>query len=118
MQFFGFRNKGQPSAKDAFLAKKTIAEIKIAAKINLAEVIAIGLISFATKTPRIKLSTIHAAKGGECENVVLITDITNRVYKNYQQNPDDENRVFYVAVTRTKENLYLIEPQSPRCYQM
>ena len=71
-----------------------------------------------TKKPRIKLSTIHAAKGGECENVVLITDITNRVYKNYQQNPDDENRVFYVAVTRTKENLYLIEPQSPRCYQM
>jgi superfamily I DNA/RNA helicase len=71
-----------------------------------------------TKKPRIKLSTIHAAKGGECENVVLITDITNKVYKNYQQNPDDENRVFYVAVTRTKENLYLIEPQSPRCYQM
>ena len=71
-----------------------------------------------TKQPRIRLSTIHAAKGGEATNVVLLTDITARVYKNYQENPDDENRVFYVGVTRTKENLYLIEPKTTRCYQM
>jgi|TARA_R110002020_G_scaffold103231_1_gene241709 DNA helicase-2/ATP-dependent DNA helicase PcrA len=71
-----------------------------------------------TKQPRIRLSTIHAAKGGECENVVLLTDITNRVYKNYQENPDDENRVFYVAITRAKENLYLIEPKTTRYYQL
>ena len=71
-----------------------------------------------TKQPRIRLSTIHAAKGGEATNVVLLTDITTRVYKNYQQNPDDENRVFYVGVTRTKENLYLIEPKTTRCYQL
>ena len=71
-----------------------------------------------TKQPRIRLSTIHAAKGGEATNVVLLTDITTRVYKNYQQNPDDEHRVFYVGITRTKENLYLIEPKSPRCYQL
>lgn len=71
-----------------------------------------------TKQPRIRLSTIHAAKGGEATNVVLLTDITTRVYKNYQQNPDDENRVFYVGITRTKENLYLIEPKSPRHYQV
>ena len=71
-----------------------------------------------TKQPRIRLSTIHAAKGGEATNVVLLTDITTRVYKNYQQNPDEENRVFYVGITRTKENLYLIEPKTTRCYQM
>jgi superfamily I DNA/RNA helicase len=71
-----------------------------------------------TKKPRIRLSTIHAAKGGESNNVVLLTDITTRVYKNYQQNPDEENRVFYVGVTRTKENLYLIEPKTTRCYQI
>jgi len=71
-----------------------------------------------TKQPRIKLSTIHAAKGGECENVVLLTDITTRVYKNYQKNPDDENRVFYVGITRTKQNLYLIEPKTTKCYQL
>jgi len=71
-----------------------------------------------TKKPRIRLSTIHAAKGGEATNVVLLTDITNRVYKNYQSNPDDENRVFYVGLTRTKENLYLIEPKTTRCFQL
>jgi len=71
-----------------------------------------------TKQPRIRLSTIHAAKGGEATNVVLLTDITTRVYKNYQQNPDEENRVFYVGITRTKENLYLIEPKTTKCYQM
>ena len=71
-----------------------------------------------TKQPRIRLSTIHAAKGGEATNVVLLTDITTRVYKNYQENPDDENRVFYVGITRTKENLYLIEPKTTRCYQI
>ena len=71
-----------------------------------------------TKQPRIRLSTIHAAKGGEATNVVLLTDITTRVYKNYQQNPDEENRVFYVGITRTKENLYLIEPKTTRCYQI
>tara|TARA_R110000782_G_scaffold97916_2_gene183014 strand:- start:2574 stop:4070 length:1497 start_codon:yes stop_codon:yes gene_type:complete len=71
-----------------------------------------------TKQPRIRLSTIHAAKGGESTNVVLLTDITARVYKNYQQNPDDENRVFYVGITRAKENLYLIEPKTTRCYQL
>lgn len=70
-----------------------------------------------TKEPRIRLSTIHAAKGGEATNVVLLTDITTRVYKNYQANPDDENRVFYVGLTRAKENLYLIEPQTTRCFQ-
>jgi len=71
-----------------------------------------------TKQPRIKLSTIHAAKGGESTNVVLLTDITTRVYKNYQKNPDEENRVFYVGITRSKENLYLIEPKTTRCYQI
>ena len=71
-----------------------------------------------TKQPRIRLSTIHAAKGGEATNVVLLTDITNRVYKNYQKNPDDENRVFYVGMTRAKENLFLIEPKTTRCFQI
>ena len=71
-----------------------------------------------TKQPRIRLSTIHAAKGGEATNVVLLTDLTTRAYKNYQSNPDDENRVFYVGLTRTKENLFLIEPKTTRCIQL
>ena len=61
--------------------------------------------------PRIELSTIHAAKGGEAENVVLLTDLTENTMKSYERNPDDENRLFYVGATRTKENLHLVEPK-------
>ena len=61
--------------------------------------------------PRIELSTIHAAKGGEATNVVLLTDLTENIMRSYERNPDDENRLFYVGATRTKENLHIIEPK-------
>ena len=63
------------------------------------------------KKPRIELSTIHAAKGGESQNVVLLTDLTKTTLDTYEKNPDDENRLFYVGATRTKENLHVIEPK-------
>ena len=71
-----------------------------------------------TKNPRIRLSTIHAAKGGEATNVILLTDLSTRIYNSYQENPDDESRVFYVGLTRAKENLYLIEPQTQKYYPL
>ena len=61
--------------------------------------------------PRITLSTIHGAKGGEADNVVLLTDLSLNTMKSYEQNPDDENRLFYVGATRTKEHLHIIEPK-------
>ena len=70
------------------------------------------------KEPRIKTSTIHQAKGGECDNVIVLTDIGKIVYKSYTKNPDDEHRVFYVAVTRAKENLYIVDPQTINFYSM
>ena len=63
------------------------------------------------KKPRIELSTIHAAKGGESQNVVLLTNLTKTTLNTYEKNPDDENRLFYVGATRTKENLHIIEPE-------
>lgn len=66
--------------------------------------------------PRIKLSTIHGTKGGEAENVVVLTDLTRAA----QDQEDDElHRTFYVAVTRTLENLYIHEPEDyDRAYQL
>jgi len=63
------------------------------------------------KKPRIELSTIHAAKGGESQNVVLLTDLTKTTLDTYEKNPDDESRLFYVGATRTKENLHIIAPK-------
>ena len=62
-------------------------------------------------TPRIELSTIHGSKGGEADNVVLFTDLSPAAQKAAEQAPDDLHRVFYVGVTRTKENLYLVYPE-------
>ena len=61
--------------------------------------------------PRIHLSTIHSIKGGEKQNVVLLTDLTNNTVKSYHRNPDDETRLFYVGATRTKENLHIVRPK-------
>ena len=63
------------------------------------------------KPPRITLSTIHGAKGGEAQNVVLLTDLSFNTMRGYERNPDDENRLFYVGATRTKEHLHIIRPQ-------
>jgi superfamily I DNA/RNA helicase len=61
--------------------------------------------------PRITLSTIHGAKGGEAQNVVLLTDLSENTMKAYERNADDENRLFYVGATRTKEHLHIISPK-------
>jgi len=65
--------------------------------------------------PRITASTIHAAKGGEADNVVLYTDLSPAADAEMRRNPDDIHRVFYVAITRTKKNLYIIEPENITC---
>jgi DNA helicase-2/ATP-dependent DNA helicase PcrA len=63
------------------------------------------------EAPRITLSTIHGAKGGEAQNVVLLTDLSENTMKAYEKNADDENRLFYVGATRTKEHLHVISPK-------
>ena len=69
-----------------------------------------------TKEPRIKVSTIHSTKGGEADNVVLCTDMAHRTYQEFLNNEDDEHRVWYVAVTRAKENLFILTPKTSRAY--
>jgi DNA helicase-2/ATP-dependent DNA helicase PcrA len=67
---------------------------------------------------RIKISTIHSVKGGEADNVVLFCDMAYRTYKEFQQNPDDEARVWYVGITRARENLYIVYPKTPNHYPL
>jgi len=69
-------------------------------------------------TPRIKLSTIHRMKGGEDDNIVLLTDMGYMPYQTLQTTPDDEHRVFYTAVTRTRENLHIVRPQTKYGYPL
>ena len=65
------------------------------------------------KSKRILLSTIHGAKGLESANTVLNCDWPRLPYETYckgKKDRDDELRVFYVGVTRTKYNLFLYQP--------
>ena len=60
---------------------------------------------------RVKLSTIHSAKGGEATNVLLILDNTKKIrdaVERSEDKHDEEQRVWYVGVTRTKQNLYIM----------
>jgi len=66
--------------------------------------------------PRIRLSTIHGSKGAEAENVMLLTDVSYATWKNINDQSDDEHRVFYVGITRAKNNLYIVNPQGLYSY--
>ena len=65
-----------------------------------------------SQTPRIIMSTIHGAKGGEADNVLLLLDISRSAVDNNDVDPDELHRLFYVAVTRAKENLHILEPKN------
>ena len=65
-----------------------------------------------TQSPRIRVSTIHGAKGGEATNVVLFLNQTKNTMAGAKKSlakQDEEYRVWYVGITRTKKNLYLIK---------
>lgn len=65
-----------------------------------------------TKPGRIKISTIHAAKGGECENVAVLSEMGRRVESSYWADQDSELRVWYTAFSRAKERLFVIDPSN------
>ena len=69
------------------------------------------------KEPRITISTIHGAKGGEADNVILFLNQTTNTIKSAKKSiykQDEEYRVWYVGVTRTIKNLYLVKCKNKR----
>ena len=70
------------------------------------------------KNPRIKVSTIHSMKGGESDNILVIPDLSYASYKEYLRTPSIEHRVYYVAVTRAKQSLHIMEPYTERYYEL
>lgn len=60
----------------------------------------------------VKLSTIHGAKGGEADHVMLLTDLSSRFTAEYANNPDAIHRMFYVGITRAKKSLHIVMPKN------
>jgi DNA helicase-2/ATP-dependent DNA helicase PcrA len=71
-----------------------------------------------TPNARIKINTIHGVKGGEADNVVLCTDMAARTYEEFEKKPDDEHRVWYVGITRARKNVYILRPDTDKCYDL
>ena len=66
--------------------------------------------------PQILVSTIHHVKGGEAKNVAIMLDATRKTKGNVFKDIDEELRVLYVGVTRTKNNLFLIDSKNGEGY--
>ena len=67
---------------------------------------------------RINLMTMHSSKGMECDNVVMLSDCSRASVEELYREPDSEHRVFYVAATRAKENLYIIGESTENFYEL
>jgi len=59
-----------------------------------------------TGEPRIKVSTGHASKGGEEDNVAV--DLSSTKACTNTNYPDDEHRLMYVCSSRAKQNLVFV----------
>jgi DNA helicase-2/ATP-dependent DNA helicase PcrA len=69
------------------------------------------------KPPVVRLRTIHASKGAQARQVVLIPDVSRNTYDSQRKNRDDEGRLWYVACTRAERRLVILKPHSSRYYE-
>lgn len=70
--------------------------------------------------PRITVSTIHSAKGGEAHTVVIVPNLTRRSWKaligSDTADEEDEFRLAYVAASRARERVILVQPRTRRAF--
>jgi superfamily I DNA/RNA helicase len=71
-----------------------------------------------TEPPRVRIETIHGAKGLEAENVLLRTDLSYRTSRGAEIDPDSEHRVFFVGATRASLRLFPVAAQGPYEYPL
>jgi len=64
------------------------------------------------KNPRIIMSTIHGAKGGEADKVLLMQDLTSAALETFSNDPDELHRLFYTGATRAKRELHIVDPKN------
>ena len=76
-----------------------------------------------TTDSKIELSTIHGAKGRECKNVILYIDFGSEDENDFlareaDKDADKIHRLYFVGVTRAKQNLYVMESTQTNFYNI
>ena len=71
-----------------------------------------------TSKARIRLSTIHGAKGDEDENIVHFLELGDMSYASFRKNPIPEHNLQLVGVSRTINKLYLVTSASSAAYPL
>lgn len=66
---------------------------------------------FGKQFKTVEISTIHQSKGTEADTVVIALDVVKRTYQECRlpNKIEEERRVWYVAMTRTKKNLVFLQ---------
>ena len=59
------------------------------------------------KDDRIKAMSVHQSKGLEFDDVIIYSK-SLKMYPTYGKVKDEERKIMYVAITRTKENLIIL----------
>ena len=68
-----------------------------------------------TPGKRVRISTIHGAKGAEADNVLINTDMSRRCFEQLCEGGDaeaSERRVWYVGMTRSRNEINILRPRS------
>jgi len=74
-------------------------------------------VSALSEDPKCFVGTIHSFKGAEADTVIMFSDLSPsgwRTWNGTKGTRDEVVRMFYVGITRAKENLIICEPGSMR----
>ena len=67
---------------------------------------------------RVRIRTIHGAKGDEAENVVIFPDMPRPAWRSAKRDSDTEHRMWFVAVTRAKQKVYWLNAETKNFYRI
>jgi DNA helicase-2/ATP-dependent DNA helicase PcrA len=70
------------------------------------------------QAPKVEIATIHAVKGREADNVLILPDMTHQTHQGFMENEDAEHRVWYVGVTRARKRILILNPSSKYHYNL
>lgn len=115
-EFLGSMLDGSASIEDAVdWIERAMAAKFIKSTMFARRVICVRGCAVLEKPPRIFIGTIHSFKGAEADDVYVFPDLSRIGFQEWllgDKNRDAIVRMFYVAMTRARQRLFLCRPTS------